>query len=116
MFLQALDHSIIVSGHRHSQNDKKIRIGYVLKSADVRTLVSSSYSEYSSQKHLYILRFTCVHPFTFTHTCATPHMPTHTPNLINHMKFHVNRGNRKNAEENIKKKGRNKSPLKQSAD
>ena len=42
----------------------KIRIRYVLKSADVGTLFSSKYSENSSHAH------TRRHPLTFTHTCA----------------------------------------------
>ena len=42
----------------------KIRIGYVLKSADVGTLFSSRYFENSSHAH------TRKHPHTFTHTCA----------------------------------------------
>ena len=54
---------------------KKIRIGYVLKSADVETLFSSRYSENLSHAH------TRRHPHTFTNTCAHPptlRIPTHT--------------------------------------
>ena len=54
---------------------KKIRIGYVLKSADVGTLFSSWYSENSSHAH------TRRHPHTFTNTCAHPPTlctPAHT--------------------------------------
>ena len=43
---------------------KKIRIGNVLKSADVETLFSRRNSENSSHTH--------------THTCAYPHTPVHT--------------------------------------
>ena len=53
----------------------KIRIRYVLKSADVGTLFSSKYSENSSHAH------TRRHPHTFTHTCAHPptlRTPAHT--------------------------------------
>ena len=90
-------------------NIDKIRIGYVLKSADVRTLVSSRYSENSSNTY----------PHTPVHTCTlprtpTPHIPAHALNLINHMKLHVNKVNRKMAEKRKKEKrkgGRNKSPL-----
>ena len=65
--------------------------------ADVRTLVSSRYSENSSQKHPRIPTYTCANP-------CTPHIPAYTLNLINHMKLHLNRGNRKKAEEEDRKK------------
>ena len=51
---------------------EKIRIGYVLKSADVGTLFSSRYSENSSHAH------TRRHPHTFTHTSAHLCTPMHT--------------------------------------
>ena len=57
----------------------KIRIAYVLKSADVETLFSSRYSENSSHAH------TRRHPHTFTHTCAHQctlvHTYAHPPTL-----------------------------------
>ena len=65
---------------------KKIRIGYVLKSADVGTLFSRRNSENSS----HTLAHTCTHPRTPTHT---PHIPADALNLINHMKLHVNGNN-----------------------
>ena len=66
---------------------QKIRIGYVLKSADVGTLFSSRYSENSSHAH------TRRHPLIFTHTCAhqctlvhnyayPPTLCTHTHTLL----------------------------------
>ena len=87
---------------------KKIRIGYVLKSADVRTQVSSSYSENSSRKYL----CTSTHPnaqlripaHTCTHPCTSPHIPTHDLNLINHMQLHVNRPNTKKARKQEERK------------
>ena len=51
---------------------KKIRIGYVLKSADVLNLVSRRYSENSSNTH------TCRHPRTFAHYHTHPCTPVHT--------------------------------------
>ena len=51
----------------------KVRIGYILKSAEVRTLVSSNPC---------ILVYTCTHPSTDTHTsihpCTTALTHTHT--------------------------------------
>ena len=97
---------------------KKIRIGYVLKSADVGTLFSRRNSENSSLTHAH----THAHPHPPTHTHAHPPVPIHTHprrpasthahppvhtcthphtphtyplmpadalNLINHMKLHV---------------------------
>ena len=67
---------------------KKIRIGYVLKSADVGTLFSSRHSENSSQAH------TRRHPHTFTHTCTHLWTPTHTahpcayPHTLLHTRAH----------------------------
>ena len=96
---------------------KKIRIGYVLKSADVRTQVCSRYSENSShtypcRAHPHIPTHNRAHPHTpahtHTHPCTPPHIPAHGLNLINHMKLHVNRPNTKKAR---KEKGRSKSPL-----
>ena len=88
----------------------KIRIGYVLKSADVRTQVSSRYSENSSQTH----------PCTSAHTQAHPQIPTYTHaqphTYLNHIKLHVNRPNTKKARSKKKEKRRNKSSLRQSAD
>ena len=85
---------------------KKIHIGYVLKSADVLTLVSRRYSENSSNTHtcrhqctsahFHTHMHTRTHPRTCMYTCAhphsahTPHIPTDALNLINHMKLHVN--------------------------
>ena len=66
-----------------SKRDNKIHIGYILKSADVRTLVSRRNSENSSHTHA----ITCKHPHT-PHTY--PLMPADALNLINHMKLHVN--------------------------
>ena len=111
---------------------KKIRIGYVLKSADVRTLFSRRNSENSlTPTHTCALTKTCSNPRTPMHTCAhmhtpiharayprtsahtctlehAPHKHTHALNLINHMKLHVNRPNtkktRKGEEEDRKKK------------
>ena len=60
--------------------EKKIRIGYVLKSADVGTLFSSRHSESSSQAH------TRRHPHTFTnncaHQCTLVHTNAHPPTLL----------------------------------
>ena len=53
---------------------KKIHIGYILKSDDVRTLVFSRYSENPSHTHLHI------YPQTSMHLCALPHTPAHTSN------------------------------------
>ena len=58
------------------KKNKKIRIGYVLKSADVRTQVSSRYSENSSHTHPCTSEHTHTHPRTFAYTCTHPH--THT--------------------------------------
>ena len=96
---------------------EKIRIGYKLKSAEVRTLVSRRYSENSSHTqsplpmHTHVQPHTCVH-FHYTqahpctvHTCAhsqtpmhTPHIPAHALNLMNHMKLYINRPNIKRRE------------------
>ena len=87
---------------------KKIRIGYVLKSADVRTLFSKRNSENSSHTHAYTHAYPLTHQLTPvhtrthlripTHTYAYPSTPTHTKvvtyplmpadalNFINHMK------------------------------
>ena len=66
----------------------KIRIGYVLKSAEVRTLVSNRYSEDSSRIHprisihtcayLCTPMYTCIHLNTPTQTRAHLHIPKHT--------------------------------------
>ena len=61
-----------MSEKKDEKKDTKIRIGYVLKSADVGTLFSSRHSENSSQAH------TRRHPHTFTHTCAHQCTPAHT--------------------------------------
>ena len=53
---------------------RKIRIGYVLKSADVRTLFSGRNSENSSNTHAH----TSAYPCTPTHTHASPRTPSHT--------------------------------------
>ena len=97
---------------------EKIRIGYVLKSAEVRTLVSRRYSENSSHTHpvhTHVYMHTPEHfhtypgppphsqayPCTITHT---PHIPTNALNLINHMKFYINRPNTKKATNRERKK------------
>ena len=94
----------------------KIRIGYVLKSADVGTLFSSRYSENSSHAH------THRHPHTFTHTCAhtcahlcTPaytHIHAHTGSSSSRWVWtdqsYVIRLNIKKAEEEERKKDRRK--------
>ena len=68
-------------------NLKKIRIGYLLKSADVLTLVSWRYSENSSNTH------TCRHPRTFAHYHTHPCTPAHTtpthPHTPNYTHIHV---------------------------
>ena len=53
---------------------RKIRIGYIINSDDVRTLVFSRYSENPSHTHLHI------YPQTSMHLCALPHTPAHTSN------------------------------------
>ena len=80
--------------------DGKIRIGNVLKSADVGTLFSRRNSENTSHTHAYprtpvhtrahprtpahthahpcTLAHTCAHPCTPSHTCTHPHRPMHT--------------------------------------
>ena len=57
---------------------KKIRIGYVLKSADVGTLFSRRNSENSSHTHVYTHAYPRTHQCTPAHTCVLPHIPTHT--------------------------------------
>ena len=89
----------------------KIRIGYVLKSADVGTLFSSRYSEKSSHTHTRrhprtsahtsehhcTLAHTCAHPPTLrtpAYTCAHPCIPTHTrthPRASMHTRPHPQR-------------------------
>ena len=59
-------------------NDKKIRIGYILKSAEVRTLVSRRYSENSSRTNLCKMTSTRIHLNILTYTCALPHTPKYT--------------------------------------
>ena len=85
---------------------EKIRIGYILNSADVKTQVSSQYSENSSHTHPHIPAHTHAYPFipaypcTPTHTLThMPHISTHALNLINHMKILVNRVNGKMAKD-----------------
>ena len=102
---------------------EKIRIGYVLKSTEVRSLVSRRYSENSSHTHMCIPMQTHAYLHTPEHTRTHPHKPRHTPNipahalnLMNHMKSYINRPNTKKARRRKKEKGRNKSPLKHSAD
>ena len=83
--------------------NEKIRIGYVLKSADVGTLFSRKNSENSSHTYAHTRAYprtpvhTHAYPHTPAHTCAHLHTPAHTQhiptdalNLINHMKLHVN--------------------------
>ena len=93
------------------RNNYKIRIGNVLKSADVGTLFSRRNSENTSHTHAYPRTPAHTHAHTHTHTLAhTPahsHTPAHTRthphtphtyplmsadalNLINQMKLHVN--------------------------
>ena len=78
----------------------KIRIGYVLKSADVRTQVSSRYTENSFQTHLHTPMHTQLHPHTLAHTPAHtsmhtrahPHTPVHTrthPHTPAHTRTHL---------------------------
>ena len=86
---------------------EKIRIGYVLKSADVGTLFSGRNSENSSHTYAHtsphiatpahtLLRTpTHTYPPAHTHThLHTPHtyplIPADALNLTNHMKLHVN--------------------------
>ena len=66
---------------------KKIHIGYILKSADIRTLVSRRNSENSSHthahtrsyhKHPHIPTHTRTHPCTPMHTRTHPCIPTNT--------------------------------------
>ena len=75
---------------------KKIRIGYVLKSADVGTLFSRRNSENLShtRAQLRTTTHTHAHPSTPAHTHThshipknTPHIPAHGLNLINHIKL-----------------------------
>ena len=71
-----------------SKNDVKIHIGYVLKSAEVRTLVSRRYSENSSHipmqtiahthRNPCILMHTCTHPSTDARTSIHPCTPAQT--------------------------------------
>ena len=86
---------------------KKICIGYVLKSADVKTQVSISYSENSFHTYPQALTdaHTRAHPHTSMHTHMCPHISTHIPhiparglNLINHMELYINRPNIKRGE------------------
>ena len=63
------------------EREKKIRIGYVLKSADVGTLFSSRYSENSSHTHSQTPTHFYTHLRTPVHTCAhlsTLYTPAHT--------------------------------------
>ena len=76
---------ILRSCHTHllrpMNGAKKIRIGYVLKSVDVRTLVSSRYSENSSHTQPCIPMHNahpCVSACTWIHTIAHPCIPKHT--------------------------------------
>ena len=121
----------------------KICIGYVSKSADVGTLFSGRNSKNSSHICMRTPVQIYAHPRTIVHTRTHPHTPTEHPctpahtqahprtprythahphtshtyplmpadalNLINHMKFQVNIDDREI------EKGRNKSPLRQSA-
>ena len=63
---------------------KKNRIGYILKSADVRTQVSSRYSENSSHTHQHTYSQTsahfCAYPYILRLTCSCTHQrkPVHT--------------------------------------
>ena len=106
----------------------KIRIGSVLKSTDVRTQVSSRYSENSSHTHPHTTAYnhtqprttmynhTQLHPSahirtnpcTSAHICAHPctkaHILADGLNLINYMKLHVNRPNTKKARKKIETK------------
>ena len=77
------------------KNEIKIRIGYVLKSADVGTLFTGRNSENSSNTHAHTTAYPCTpthtyaHPHTPAHTPHTPHTPADALNLIIHMKLHV---------------------------
>ena len=116
---------------------KKNRLRYVLKSADVRILVSSRYSKDSSHTHTHtyfcVLLCTSVYTLALPHisaqTQANPHTPTHlhtsihthTPpcipahafNLINHM--NIQKIEKWQRDRKIEKR-KNKSLLRQSAD
>ena len=82
--------------------EKKIRIGYVLKSADIGTLFSGRNSENSSKTYAHTSAYPCTPPIPMqahahqrhSHTPHTyPQMPTDVLNLIIHMKLHVNGNN-----------------------
>ena len=88
----------------------KIHIGYVLKSADVRTQASGMYSENSSHTYPCTSEHTRAHSSTPAHIRI--HIPAHFLNLINHIKLYINRPNTKMADRRKKEKRRNKSPLK----
>ena len=93
---------------------KKIRIGYVLKSADVGTLFSSRYSENSShahtRRHPHTFTHTCAHQCTVVHTYAHPPIPrtpahTHTHSCIPaHTRAHTHIPTRKEEEEEERKR------------
>ena len=61
-----------------SKRDNKIRIGYVLKSADVGTLFSRRNSENSSHTHAYTHAYPRTHQCTPMHTRTHLHTPAHT--------------------------------------
>ena len=52
--------------HQNKGTESKIRIEYVLKSAEVRTFVSSWYSEDSSHTHLCIPVHTRAHQWSWS--------------------------------------------------
>merc|ERR1712218_281616 len=76
---------------------KKIRIGNVLKSADVGTLFSRRNSENTSHTHAYprTPAHTGTYPCTPSHTCTHPRTPMHTlthtrahPRTLSHTRTH----------------------------
>ena len=69
---------------KYTKKDKKVikekfRIGYILKSADIRTQVSSRYSENSSHSYLCTSRHPHAQLCTPIHTLTHPHTPMHIP-------------------------------------
>ena len=81
------------------QRETKIRIGYVLKSADVGTLFSGRNSENSSHTYMRTPVQIYAHPRTITHTCAHlhtfayslphPQPPTEHPCIPAHTRAHL---------------------------
>ena len=91
MFWYCAHYARIIGGY-NAKSNLKIRMGYILKSAEVRTLVSRT-----------ILKHTHIPLNTFRHTQATnypfhkfflrncnKYISAHALNLINHMKLYIN--------------------------